>query len=531
MQMEIYLDANATTPVLPAAAERAAHTMHALFGNPSSTHIAGLQARDMKESVRRRAAAMLGAGDGKLLFVSGATEAIQTAVLSALCATRSRRQAGNDAGHLLLYGATEHKAVPESLAHWNKVLDLKLELRALPVGVDGRHDLAVLRQLAPEAAMVCTMAANNETGVTSDLAAIEHVLEETASPALWLVDCVQALGKMPLDLSAIRIDYAAFSGHKLYAPKGIGLLYLRDEAPFTPLMAGGGQEGGHRSGTENMVGLAAFGAVLEALEDGTSFRTHQELAGFRDQMVESLRCALPGIVFNAPFSMALPTTLNFSVPGSSSKELLDLFDAAGIRVSSGSACSSAPAVPSFVLEAMGLPLWRAAAAIRMSFGPAADAPFVALACERIRRCGDALRTSKRTAGSATFDRGVIDERAIDCDRQLSGRTLNAFLDEHADAILIDVREPFEHLVGPVRWCLGREPINVPMSRLVEHTDAWLHDKERPLLFICRSGNRSGRAAAYLQLAGHPQAWHLSGGLALASHKTDATAIEFLTTTP
>jgi len=391
MSKEIYLDGNATTCVLPAAIDAAVQAMRDCFGNPSSTHATGLKAKAMMDTVRQRAKRLLGVGSGRIMFNSGATEGIQTAVLSALCALRERRERGEAIGSLLVYGATEHKAVPEALAHWNRLLGLGLELKKLPVDGDGRHDLAALRALAPQAAFVCTMAANNETGVVSDLAGIGAVL--VGSKALWMVDCVQGLGKLPLDLGNTRIDYAPFSGHKLYAPKGIGMLYVREGAPYTPLVMGGGQEAGLRSGTENMAGIAALGAVLAALEEGGTFRSPAELHGFREKLAASLRAAFPGIVFNAPFDKALPTTLNFSVPGLSSKELLDVFDAANVRVSAGSACSAAKAAPSYVLDAMGLPAWRSSSAVRMSFGPLASEEIINEACARIERCGQALRTA------------------------------------------------------------------------------------------------------------------------------------------
>lgn len=385
--MEIYLDANATTPVLPQAREAALAAMAEDFGNPSSIHSTGLKARALMDGVRARARRVLGAGSGKLLFLSGATEGIQTAVLSALSALRERPQRPE----LLLYGATEHKAVPEAIRHWNALLGLDLQVLAIPVGRDGRHDLAWLREHAPRAGLVCTMAANNETGVISDLDGIEAAL--AGSAALWMVDGVQALGKLPLRLAERRIDYAPFSGHKLYAPKGIGLLYVRDGAPFTPLLAGGGQEGALRSGTENMSGIAALGAVLATLEEGGTFRDHATLAACRDRLAGALQQAFPGLVFNAPPELCLPTTLNFAVPGVSSKLLLDLFDAAEMRVSGGSACSASKAQPSYVLQAMGLPAWQAAAAVRLSFGPVVDAAFIAEACARIRVCGESLRES------------------------------------------------------------------------------------------------------------------------------------------
>jgi cysteine sulfinate desulfinase/cysteine desulfurase-like protein/rhodanese-related sulfurtransferase len=682
--------------VLPAAIQAAHDALGARFGNPSSSHAAGLRARALLDDARSRARRVFGAPDGRLMFTSGATEGIQTAVLSSLCAVRARRAAGLPCGDLLLYGATEHKAVPESLAHWNRVLGLNLELTALAVDADGQHDLVQLRALAPDAALVCTMAANNETGVVSDLDAISAVLADTGSAAYWLVDCVQALGKLALNLAASRIDYAPFSGHKLYAPKGTGMLYVRAGAPFTPLMMGGGQEGGQRSGTENMAGIAALGAVLDALERGDTFRSHAELAAFRERLATSLRGALPGVVFNAPFAASLPTTLNFSVPGLSSRELLDVFDAAGVRVSSGSACSAAKAAPSYVLEAMQVPRWRSEAAIRMSFGPLVDEATIAAACGRIERCGAALRGSGRLAPGAARDGApsaafdgllqfgadghcswlladagsrscvVIDpQRALNatlvahlqrldyrvravlqtgatgdtaariallqgldylapanapaCPRgwprtalsvvlgdgrqapamqfgqrllamvdngghaiylagqadaaagalraadvlcafggtaapatlaatligadtlwctqhdegnlfcttrraeqaaapagamqHLAPDALAAFLAGHPRAILVDVRESFEHAAGAALFD-GRTVLSVPLAQLPGYVSGWLAGDQAPLVFLCRSGNRSGRAAACLQRLGHRQAFSVSGGMAL-----------------
>lgn len=514
MTTEIYLDANATSPVLPAAAAAAMAAMQNCFGNPSSSHASGLRARALRENVRASARRVIGAAHGRVMFNSGATEGIQTSVLSALCAIRERRARGEACGDVVLIGATEHKAVPESLAHWNRLLGAGLELRMLPVDGDGRHRLEVLRALAPRVAMLCTMAANNETGVVSDLDGIAAVLKETASPALWLVDCVQALGKLPLALDASRIDYAPFSGHKLYAPKGVGLLYVREGAPFTPLMCGGGQEAGQRSGTENMTGIAALGAVFDALERGDTFRTVDELHACRAQLVAALGAAFPGIVFNAPLAHALATTLNFSVPGVASGELLDLFDAAGMRVSAGSACSAAHAAPSYVLDAMGLPAWRSASAVRMSFGPLFDDASLAQACERIARCGAALALPLAVGELAETPASLED-----ADMELDCAAVQCWLAAHPDAIVIDVRDVREHSVaGGAGMVLlhGRAALNVPLARLLEHTGAWLGADSRPLLFVCRSGARSARAARALRALGHPRARSLAGGFALAT---------------
>ncbi|MGZ8317820.1 MAG: aminotransferase class V-fold PLP-dependent enzyme [Telluria sp.] len=699
MSQDIYLDANATSPVLPSAIAAAANAMATCYGNPSSTHATGLRARVLLDGVRERARRVLGAGAGRVIFTSGATEGIQTAVLSALCAVRERQAAGEAVGDLLLYGHTEHKAVPEALAHWNQLLGTGLTLRALPVDGEGRHRLDVLRQLAPRAAMVCTMAANNETGAISDLEGIDAALRVTGCKAYWMVDSVQALGKLPLELANTRIDYAPFSGHKLYAPKGIGMLYVREGAPYTALMAGGGQEGGQRSGTENMAGIAALGAVLAELEEGDTFAPHARLHAWRERLIASLREALPGMVFNTPLQASLPTTINFSVPGLSGRDLLDVFEAAGVRVSAGSACSAAKAAPSYVLEAMQLAAWRCASAVRMSFGPAVDDAFIDAACARIARCGQAIRTgglapaslahdcrdqlirfgldganswlaldatsrscvvidpveplSERiaamirsrdfrvraivgtsagepgasvraalasqlapqidfteagdafgwpagseavrlddgtqadaiafgaqvfarlpegrgagagqsylvgTASSAALRASAVrhaftgaapsdtlheavrhmaallnrdtilcptsDAAGIMCTtpgasdtaagaaQELSLPALDSFLRAHPDALLVDVREAWEHAAGaPVIG--GRTALSVPLSRLPSQLAQWLQGDQHPLVFCCRLGTRSLRAAQCLSRAGHRSAWHLHGGLALA----------------
>ena len=196
MPTTLYLDSNATTPVLPMAIAAATRAMCEQFGNPSSSHTQGIVAKALLEQTRATAAQVQGAGDGHVVFTSGATEGIQTAVLSALRAI-GRRDAAK--GHqLLVYGTTEHKAVPQALEHWNHVLGLGLELRALPVDSEGQHDLQTLAKWLPDTALLCTMAANNETGVITNLAAIKTMLLASDSKALWLVDGVQALGKMDL---------------------------------------------------------------------------------------------------------------------------------------------------------------------------------------------------------------------------------------------------------------------------------------------------------------------------------------------
>lgn len=389
--VDIYLDANATTRVLPQAAQDAKAAMEELFGNPSSSHITGIRARHLLETTRDLIKSVLGAKTGRIIFTSGATEAIQIAVFSTLCRVREEQSGDSSKPGLLLYGATEHKAVPQALTHWNRTLGLDADVVKIPVDPNGKLDLDFLSEHAASANIVCTMAVNNETGVIHDLAAIEHALRSRNESVMWLVDCVQAIGKTKLDLSSTTIDFALASGHKLHAPKGIGVLYVREGSPLTPLFAGGGQESGARSGTENLPGVAALAAVFRCLDDtdDPTFKSLDVLKSYRDRIAASLKRAFPSIVFNTPFDHAVPTTINFSVKGFTSKEILDLFDAAGIRVSSGSACGSA-LQGSYVLDAMGLPQWRSEGAIRVSFGLSADESEIAAACRRIEEAGKAL---------------------------------------------------------------------------------------------------------------------------------------------
>jgi cysteine desulfurase len=378
---QVYLDANATTPVLPCIADVVSHTMQICFGNPSSPHITGIQAKHLLEQTRENARTVIGAIEGDILFTSGATEGIQTAVVSTLINAKNH----NIAKPVLLYGATEHKAVPNTLKHWNSVLGIHAQVLAIPVDNNGILDLAFIAEHIPNALMICTMAVNNETGVYQDLDAIEQTIRSVNTKVSWMVDCVQALGKKQLDLSATTIDYAPFSGHKLYAPKGIGFLYIRAGSAYTPFIAGGGQESGMRSGTENLPGIAGLNKLFSLLLDksDTTFKSIDVLSNYRAQIKNAIEETFDEVTFNHSFEHSVPTTLNFAVNELTSKEVIDLFDAAGIRVSGGSACSTGSST-SFVLDAMGVNQWQSENAIRLSFGPAATAAEIANACASIR---------------------------------------------------------------------------------------------------------------------------------------------------
>ncbi|MFN5048808.1 aminotransferase class V-fold PLP-dependent enzyme, partial [Roseateles sp.] len=484
---------------------------------PSSSHSEGLRARHELERARRAARQAIGAATGRCIFTSGATAAIHTAVFSALLSLRQRREAGQAVAPLLLVGATEHKAVLQAVSHWNEALGLNLEVRLLPVDAQGRHELARLRDWLPQTALLCTMAANNETGVISDIAGIEALLQAEQSPALWLVDSVQALGKLDLKLDSTRIDYASFSGHKLYAPKGVGLLYVREGSPYQALMVGGGQEAEQRSGTENLPGIAGFGAVFEALNEGRLFPDAATLERHRQALVAALRQAFPGLAFNAPLEHCLPTTLNFAVPGASSRQLMNLLDAAGIQVSAGSACSAGKAAGSHVLDAMGRPAWASQGAIRLSCGPLASAEFIARCCEALRRAGEVwARQQHSGAAEAAAPNLLKPSQDPGAEIDLAWQGLAQHLGQQPETLLIDVREPYEQVAGELPAALQScQRLGLPLKGFAQALSQRPELMQQPLLLLCRSGQRSREATLHLRALGHARAWQLAGGLALA----------------
>lgn len=440
---ELYLDCNATTPVLPEIINAVSHTMETVFGNPSSSHITGLRARYILDTTRQLARKVIGLESGRLIFTSGATEGIQTAVVSAIYS--ATQELPEERKRYLLYGSTEHKAVPQALAHWNKLLGLNAQLIAIPVNSEGLLDTQFIAEHVGDAAMICTMAVNNETGVVQDLQQVEKVIRENNADVPWMVDCVQVLGKRALNLDKTTIDYAPFSGHKLYGPKGIGFMAVRDSAPYTPLIIGGGQESGQRSGTENLPGIAALNALFELLldESGSRFQSEATLKGYRAKLVEALRSAFPSLVFNHDLNQSVPTTLNFSVEGVSSRDIMDVFDACQIRVSSGSACSS-KVTKSFVLDAMGLEEWRSGSAIRLSFGPATQQSEINDACVRIKQAADALRNSCL----------IVADTNNDNDAQLDG-VVQLKYDDHCCYLVIDRKAKEIAVIDPHPALAGR----------------------------------------------------------------------------
>jgi cysteine desulfurase len=353
MTDRIYLDWNATAPLRPQARAAAAAALD-VAGNPSSVHAEGRAARRLIEEARDKLAALVGAEPRNVVFTSGGTEANMLALAPAGGTER------------LLVSAIEH---PSVLAGGRFAA---AAVERVPATADGRIDLSALADAlaAPEGprALVSLMLANNETGVVQPVSEAARLTHEAGG--VLHVDAIQAAGRIPCDINTLGADLVTLSGHKIGAPKGVGALVRRDaNVPFPePLIRGGGQERGARAGTENVVGIAAFGAAAAAAFAELAADAGR-MAALRDRLEAGLRAASPDLVVFGAGAPRLPNTTLFALKDMKAETAVIAFDLKGIAVSSGAACSSGKVQPSHVLAAMGVPPQLARGAVRVSLGP------------------------------------------------------------------------------------------------------------------------------------------------------------------
>ncbi len=355
----VYLDWNATAPLRPQA--RAA--MIAAFdvaGNPSSVHGEGRAARRLVEQAREKVAALVGAQPGNVVFTSGGTEANMLALTPAI--EQGRIKAPRQR---LLISAIEH---PSVRAGGRFAAAAVANIAVTAAGVVDLDALAAeLKRGGP--ALVSIMLANNETGIVQPISQVARIVHEAGG--LLHVDAVQGPGRIPCDINVLECDLLTLSAHKFGGPKGVGALLRRDEALriADPLIKGGGQERKLRAGTENVAGIAGFGAAAQAAAAAFGPETAR-MAALRDRLEEGLRGLSPDAVIFGAAAPCLPNTTLFAVPGVKAETAVIAFDLDGVAVSSGAACSSGKVQPSHVLAAMGVAPDLARAAVRVSLGPA-----------------------------------------------------------------------------------------------------------------------------------------------------------------
>jgi cysteine desulfurase len=382
MPDRVYLDWNATTP-LRSEARAAMASAWDINGNPSSVHAEGRQARKLVEEARSAVADAIGAPPRNVVFTSGGTEANALALTPGL-----RRSTGPATGRLVV-SAIEHASVlaggrfsPETIS-------------AVGVTRSGVLDLDQLRAALERKppALVSIMLANNETGAVQPVAEAAEIVH--AAGGLLHVDAIQALGKIAFDINGLKADLLTLSAHKIGGPKGVGAVVLAEGVEgFEPLLRGGGQELGRRAGTENIAGIAGFGAAVKAAI-GALAGEAVRVESLRNQLEQGLQ-RTPGLIVFSGDVRRLPNTTLFTVPGLKAETAVIGFDLADIAVSSGSACSSGKVQPSHVLEAMGLGPELAQGAVRLSLGWSTTSADIDRCLEAWRKlCNNLLREKRR----------------------------------------------------------------------------------------------------------------------------------------
>jgi len=353
----IYLDYNATTPVRPEVLDALLPYYREQFGNPSSVHWAGRQVAGAVEKAREQVAALLNCAPAEVVFVACGTEADNMALKGTVDALREK-------GNHIITTAVEHPAVLETCKYLEKS---GCQVTYLPVDSDGQLDLAELEQaITPQTILISVMWANNETGNVYPIEAIGAIAK--ARGIRFHSDAVQAIGKLEVDVQKANLDLLALSGHKLGAPKGVGVLYVRRGTRLTPFMHGGHQERNRRAGTHNVAGIVGLGKACElALAERATAWTRVQL--LRDRLEQGIFERIPQVKLNGHPHERLPNTLNVSFAWIEGESLLLNLDMKGIAASSGSACTSGSLEPSHVLGAMCVEVTLAHSSTRFSLGP------------------------------------------------------------------------------------------------------------------------------------------------------------------
>jgi cysteine desulfurase len=394
----IYLDYNATTPLCDAAREAMLPYFSQHFGNPSSIHRAGRNARAAVDNARDKIAGLIQAKPNEIVFTSGGTEACNLAVLGLARARfdadkldRFKRSSSESAGHLICE-KTEHHAVLHAVEHLEKHEGFAVTW--LDTSNDGMVDLDQLeKSIRPETRLVSIMTANNETGVIQPLKEISEICRERG--VLLHSDMVQSFGKIDIDISLV--DAASFAAHKFYGPKGGGFLFLRSGSSLQPVLFGGSHENQRRPGTENVPAIAGMAAAAEfALTNRQAEQDRQ--SKLRDELWNLISQNVPEAKLNGEEAPRLANTLNVSLLGLDSEMLLIALDLKGVCASSGSACMVGSVSASHVLLAMGLPVERARSAVRFSLGKQTTADEIDAAGKIVAEIVD--RLSKRKSAHA-----------------------------------------------------------------------------------------------------------------------------------
>src|SRR3990170_1437080 len=354
----VYLDYNATTPIDPRVFEAMIPYMKEEFGNPSSIHSYGMAGKAALDNSREQIAELLGAGPREIVFTSCGSESNNLAIKGIAFQLREK-------GNHLITTQVEHASVLETF----RILESQgFNSTYLSVDKYGLIDLEELREaITDDTILVSVMFANNETGVLMPIQEIAELVKEKR--VIFHTDAIQAVGKIDINLKNLPVDLLSISGHKLYGPKGVGALLIRDGVKFGPLIHGGGQERGKRSGTENVAGIVGLGKACEIFKQDAGYKMQDaRIKDLRDELYEGISERISGFKLNGHHEKRLSNTLNLSFEGVEGESLVMNLDLEGIAVSTGSACSEGNVEPSHVLLAMSLSKEQAVSSLRFSLG-------------------------------------------------------------------------------------------------------------------------------------------------------------------
>jgi cysteine desulfurase len=372
----IYLDNNATTPVIPDVFQAMRPYFAEHFGNASSIHHHGQETRTAVEDARESVAALLGASPSEIVFTSGGTEGDNLAIAGL-----------TTPGDHVMTSSVEHHAVLNACKHLES---MGCEVTVLPVDGRGLVDPDdVRRALRPNTKLVSIMMANNETGVLQPVEDIGKIAADAG--VLFHTDAVQSAGKVPIDVNRIGCHALTISGHKMHAPQGVGALYIRKGTQLAPLFHGGRHERSRRAGTENVPGIVALGKAAELAKAGLDRGDDRELAALRDKLEHGILAQVEDAGVNGEGARRAPNTTNIHFEHIEAESLVIALDLKGLAVSTGSACSSGAIEPSHVLIAMGLSLDRARASIRFSLGKQTTEEEIDIALSLVPECVARLR--------------------------------------------------------------------------------------------------------------------------------------------
>jgi cysteine desulfurase len=386
----VYLDYNATTPVAPEVLDAMLPFFTEGYGNASSIHSAGQNARAAVETARQSVAVLIGARPSEIVFTSGGTEADNLAVLGFVAAMRREKK------HVIC-STIEHHAVLNAVEALEKQ---GIEVTWLPVSSDGIVDPEdVRRAIRPETVLITVMHANTEPGTIQPIAEIGRIAFD--ADVYFHTDAVQSTGKIHLDVNELKVDFLALSAHKLCGPKGIGALYVRENTPLEPILFGGTHERDRRPGTENVPGIVGLGKAAE-IARGHLASDAERLAALRDTFEQGILSRVPESHVNGNRTHRVPNTTNITFPDAAGESLVIAFDLQGVQCSGGAACSSGAVLPSHVLRAIGLPHDEAKSTLRFSLGRLTTPEDIAYALEAIPPVVERLRSLSPNYGKATI---------------------------------------------------------------------------------------------------------------------------------